>query len=385
MEAPPEDTAALTPAAAAAPASERALFLSRIGMLLLIAALLYLVWRIVAPLWQPLLWAVLLGALLAPYAARLSRKLGNKPRLAAIVVTVLTLLFFLLPVAVIGGAVAAQSAQMLSRLEGNMPSLDSGQALDLSQLPWLQRAVDWIGGHTGVSLLQMQEWVVSGTRNLLQVIVSSGGSVVLGALGTLVSFLLMLFVLFFVLRDGPVLAGQVVRMLPIEEQRRSRLWRHLIDVTRAVFMGIGLTALAQGILLGIGFAFAGLPSPLVFGVLGIFFALIPLVGTALLWVPGALWLAAHGDYGHAGFLAVWSVLVVGGIDNFLRPMLISGRAEVPTLAVFVGVMGGLSAFGFIGLFLGPIVLGLLVALFRFESEELQAQDEDREAHHKESV
>ncbi len=376
MEPPTDanDRTSPTRAASALPGGQGA-FLSRVGLLLLIAVLMFLVWRIVSPLWQPLLWAVLLGALLAPLTSRLAARIGDRPRLAAGLVTAMTLLFFLLPVAAIGGAVAAQAAQLLHRLEGHVPTLESAQALDVSRLPWLQRAVDWIGEYTGVTLQQMQDWIVGGARNLLQAIVSSSGSVVLGALGTLVSFLLMLFVLFFVLRDGPRIAAQVVRLLPIEEQRRSRLYRHLIDVTRAVFMGIGLTALAQGALLGIGWTFAGLPSPLLFGVLGVFFALVPLVGTALLWVPGALWLVSQGQPGHAAFLAGWCVLVVGAVDNFLRPMLISGRAEVPTLAVFVGVMGGLSAFGFIGLFLGPIVLGLLVALFRFEVEELESLKE----------
>lgn len=350
-------------------------FIARVGLLVLLAALAYLVWRIVTPVWQPLLWAVLLGALLAPLTARLSRRLGGRPRLAAATVTALTLLLFLLPVAMIAGAVAAQAAQLLQKLESSVPTLEQAGAIDVSRVPWLQDVVEWIGSHTGVTLQQMQDWVVGSAKGLLQAIVSSGGSVVIGALGTLFSFLLMLFVLFFVLRDGPGIATAFVRMLPIEEQRRSRLWRHLIDVTRAVFMGIGLTALAQGILLGIGFALAGVSSPLLFGALGVFVALIPIVGTALLWIPAALWLAAQGHYGAAGFLAAWSVLLVGGIDNFLRPMLISGRAEVPTLAVFVGVMGGLSAFGFIGLFLGPIVLGLLVALFRFETEELESQKE----------
>jgi predicted PurR-regulated permease PerM len=135
-------------------------------------------------------------------------------------------------------------------------------------------------------------------------------------------------------------------------------------------MGIGLTALVQGTLLGIGFAIAGLPSPLVFGVLGVLFALVPVVGTAILWIPATIWLVIQAEPGYALFMAGWGVIVVGGVDNFLRPMLISGRAEVPTLAVFIGVMGGLSAFGFIGLFLGPIVLGLLVALFRFTTEAL---------------
>jgi len=202
---------------------------------------------------------------------------------------------------------------------------------------------------------------------------SSGGSVVMGALGTTVSFVMMLFVLFFVLRDGPAMAQQVVSLLPIEGQRRTLLQRHITDMTRAVFLGLGLTAVAQGVLLGVGFWIAGLPSPLVFGVLGVILALVPMVGPALLWIPGAIWLAARGETGYAIFLALWGSIVVGLVDNLLRPLLISGRAEVPTLAVFVGVIGGLAAFGFIGLFLGPIVLGLLIALFRFELDRRKAE------------
>ncbi len=252
------------------------------------------------------------------------------------------------------------------------PRSSRSSSLDLASIPVLARPLEWIGSHTTVTVDQMEGWIIAETKRVLQSLASTGGNFVLGALGTVVSFGLMLFALFFVLRDGPALARKVVRMLPIEERRRSRLWLHLAEVTRAVFMGIGLTALVQGSLVGIGFWIAGLPSPLVFGVLGALFALIPLVGTALVWIPGVASLAVQGDYGHAVFLAAWGVLVVGSVDNFLRPMLISGRSELPTLAVFIGVMGGLSSFGFIGLFLGPIVLGLLVALFRFENEEREA-------------
>jgi len=342
-------------------------FFARVGVLLLSAALLYLVWRIVAPLWQPLMWAVLLGALLAPSNARLARRLGNRPRLAAGLTTVGVVLLLLLPVLAIGAAVAAQAAQLLSRIDTQAIRSTS---LDLSHAPFLQKPLAWHEATVGISWGQIEGWIVAGTKHLLQVMASSGGAVMLGAIGTIVSFVLMLFVLFFVLRDGPTLAARVVRMVPIEAHLRGRLWRHLIDVTRAVFMGIGLTAIVQGFLLGTGFAIAGLPSPLVFGVLGALFALVPVVGTAIIWVPGVLWLVAQGQPGHALFMAGWGILVVGSVDNFLRPILISGRVEVPTLAVFIGVMGGLAAFGFVGLFLGPIVLGLLVALFRFTSETL---------------
>jgi predicted PurR-regulated permease PerM len=347
-------------------------FWARLGAVLLLAALVYLVWRIVAPLWQPLAWALLLGSLLAPFNLKLAGRLGGRRQLASAITLLLTVLLFILPVAGVAGAVAAQAAQLLKQLEGRMPEVSQGLTLDLGHVPWLERPLAWVDANTTISLAQLQGWLVEGSRRLLEALVSSGGSVVMGALGTAASFILMLFVLFFVLRDGPAVAQQVVQMLPIEGRRRARLWQHLADVTRAVFLGIGLTALAQGILVGVGFWIAGLPSPLVFGVVAVLVSLIPMVGSALVWVPGALFLAARGEYGYAIFLAVWGAVVVGMVDNFLRPILISGRAEVPTLAVFVGVMGGLAAFGFIGLFMGPIVLGLLVALFRYQSEELAA-------------
>jgi predicted PurR-regulated permease PerM len=347
-------------------------FYFRLGGVLLLAALAYLVWRIVTPLWQPLLWATLLGSLLAPANSRLATRLGGRARLASAITTILTVVLFLLPVAVIAGAVAAQAAQLLHKLNDRAPQAADAAALDLSRVPWLADPLDWLGKHACISITQVQDWLVAAGKHVLQFLASSGGTFVLGALGTLVSFLLMLFVLFFVLRDGPALAQRVVRMLPIEERMRGKLWQHLKEVTRAVFMGIGVTALVQGALVGVGFWIAGLPSALVFGVLAALFALVPLVGTVIVWGPGALYLASQGDYGHAIFLTLWGTIAVGMVDNFLRPLLISGRAEVPTLAVFIGVMGGLQAFGFIGLFVGPIVLGLLVALFRFQSDATDA-------------
>ena len=352
----------------ARPAEGGRLFMARVGLLALIALLGWLVWRIVQPLWQPLAWAVLLGALLAPFNTRLGRRLGGRPQLASSLTLLGTVLLFILPVVAIAAAVAAQSAQLLRHLELNVPKSGQELQVELMGMPWLQQGLDWLQAHTGVTLVQLQGWLVGGSRKLLETLMSSGGSVLMGAVGTLTSFLLMLFVLFFVLRDGPKLARQLVPMLPIEERSRARLWRHLAEVTRAVFMGIGLTAMAQGVLVGIGFAITGLPSPLVFGVVAAFVALIPMVGAALVWAPAAAVLALQGEHWQAVFLVAWGALVVGMADNFLRPLLISGRVEVPTLAVFVGVMGGLSAFGFIGLFIGPIVLGLLVALFRLQVE-----------------
>jgi predicted PurR-regulated permease PerM len=133
-------------------------------------------------------------------------------------------------------------------------------------------------------------------------------------------------------------------------------------------MGTVLTAVVQGVLLGAGFAIAGLPAPVVFGVIGAILSVVPFGGTALVWVPGAVALFVQGQAGWGLFLALWGVLLVSSADNFLKPMLIGGKAEVPTLAVFIGVLGGLSAFGLIGMFAGPVLIALVLTLVKFASE-----------------
>ena len=143
---------------------------------------------------------------------------------------------------------------------------------------------------------------------------------------------------------------------------------HVAAVTRAVVFGSLLTALVQGVLVAIGFAIVGLPSPVVFGAVAALAALIPLIGTALVWVPAVGVLFLQGRWGAALVLAVWSVAVVSSADNVVRPLFISGRAQISTLPVFLGLLGGISAFGPIGLVVGPVVVALTLALLRFAEE-----------------
>jgi predicted PurR-regulated permease PerM len=182
----------------------------------------------------------------------------------------------------------------------------------------------------------------------------------------------MLFLLFFLLRDGRQMLDRVVRLVPMEPQRRSELLKLIVDTTRAVIYGEVLTALAQGTLVGIGFAIAGLSSAVVFGVLAAVLALLPVGGAAFVWVPAVVFLAATSQWGWALFMLVWG-LVVSVADNLMRPLLISSRAPVSTLAIFVGVIGGISAFGMIGVIIGPVLLTVIAALLRFLDETLSSQ------------
>jgi predicted PurR-regulated permease PerM len=149
---------------------------------------------------------------------------------------------------------------------------------------------------------------------------------------------------------------------------------HLAAVTHAVVVGAMLTALVQGTLVGLAFAFLGLPSPVVFGGLAMIASLLPLVGTALVWAPAAGVLAFQGRWGGAIFMAVWGGAVVSFADNLIRPAFISGRAQISTLPVFLGLLGGISAFGPIGMVLGPVLVALVLALLRF-AEEAQGTPE----------
>jgi len=133
-----------------------------------------------------------------------------------------------------------------------------------------------------------------------------------------------------------------------------------------------VTALVQGTLLGVGFWVTGVPSPVVFGAVSAVASFVPFVGTALVWIPAAIYLWVQGVLWKTLFLVIWSLAIVGTADNFLRPLLVSGKSEVGTLTVFFGGLGGLAAFGFVGLFVGPVILALVLALLEFVDEPAPA-------------
>ncbi len=138
-------------------------------------------------------------------------------------------------------------------------------------------------------------------------------------------------------------------------------------MTRAIVVGTSVTALLQGALVGIGFTIASLPSPVVFGVLAALLSMLPVGGAALVWGPAAIWLFVDGRWGFGIFMLAWGLLL-SGLDNVLRPILISGRARISALGVFIGVVGGIPAFGAIGIIGGPVVLSLVLALIEFAEE-----------------
>ena len=167
--------------------------------------------------------------------------------------------------------------------------------------------------------------------NLFQELAGYGGVAFLGAVGTVLSFTVMLFILFFIIRDGRAIARLGSTLVPLPAERREALADRLATVTRAVVRGTVLTSMVQGLLLGIGFAIVGMPAPVVFGVLAAVLSVVPFGGTALVWVPALATLLIQGRYGQAVGILVVGV-IVSSVDNFIKPLLISGRSPLPTLA-----------------------------------------------------
>lgn len=326
----------------------------------------YLLIEVLRPLAGPLGWAAVLAFLLTPVQARLKRRLKGRGSLSAGILTGLTPFLVIAPLAFIGVVFARQVASMITWLRGRTLVSYPTMLEHLEGYPVIGSAVRWMRENSTVSADQVQGWLTNGVQSLLKSAATASGTFALGVLGSLVGFFMTIFLLFFLLRDGRMMFERLTRLVPMEPDHRKELLSYLANVTLAVVFGSVATALIQGAFAGVGFALVGLPSPVVFAVLAAIAAFLP-VGSAIILLPAVLYLMIAGRWGAAIFLAVWSA-AVGVADNFLRPFLTSQRAEVSTLAVFVGAIGGASAFGILGLVIGPVLLGFVVALVQFAEE-----------------
>jgi predicted PurR-regulated permease PerM len=340
-----------------------------------VATLVILGWvlsSILQPLWSTLGWAAVLAFLLNPLHERLTARFKGRASLSAGILTGLTPFFVMAPLAFLGVVFARQVGNILNAMSKS--TLTYPDLLQrLNTIPIIGRAVQWMRENAPISADQVQGWIMDGTQSVLKSAASMSGSLALGIMGSLVGFLMMLFLLFFLLRDGRVMLKRLIGFIPMEPRPRSQLMAYLGDVIRAVVFGSVATALIQGTFVGIGFALVGLPSPVVFGVLATIASFLP-VGSAIVLVPAVLYLLFAEHWGAGIFLAIWGT-GVGVMDNFLRPYLTAKQAEVSTLAVFVGAIGGASAFGILGLVIGPVLLGFIAALLQFAEKGVVAGGE----------
>ena len=312
----------------------------------------YLFFRILSPFFTPLGWAMALAIFVYPWHERLVPRYGNSA--AAAMSTLVVTLLIVGPGLVIFTGFAQESRAALSAVDRDSFA---------GQLALLEGAWDRIRGVIpGAQTLDLGS-VIS------DIVTKAGGflaSRIGGLLANIVVLLFQLFVtlfaLFFFLRDADRIMVELRSALPFEDVRRERMIRQTRDIVYASIAAGLMIASLQGLAGGLVFALLGLGAPMFWGVVMGFLALFPLVGTWVVWVPAAIWLLSTGQV-VKGIVLIAAGVAISSIDNFLRPIILSGRTQMNGLLMFISLLGGASVFGLLGLVLGPLVTAIVIGLF----------------------
>jgi predicted PurR-regulated permease PerM len=321
----------------------------------LVLLMAYLAFMVLSPFLASLAWAAVFAMTFYRVHLRLAARLG--PTGAALVTTLVAAVVIVGPAVMLVSVLAREVPQMI----------DYVQQASLTAPDQIAQVWEVLRWRSPIPLPQDPASLLrEGLQRTLAFLAPKVGAVVADVFATLGSLFVMLFALFFLLRDGHVLGRQVRDLLPLPERERDRLLSETRDLVMASVGAALLVATAQGTIGGVAFWLLGISAPVVWGVVMAIGSLIPVVGSALVWGPTAVWLLLSGEVGRGLILVVVGVLGISMADNVLRPLLLSGRTSASGLVIFLGLLGGVSAFGFIGLVLGPIILvtaGNLLAVF----------------------
>jgi predicted PurR-regulated permease PerM len=329
--------------------------------LLLLAGMVWLGAVVVSPFWAPLAWAAILAH--ATYWAyrRILRLVGLRPNLAAAVTTGLLIVLIVVPVSLL-------LVDLQSELVGAYRDLSTKYADEplvlpepIARLPIIGPALSdllrEVVNNPEFRKQQLSEWLEPWIGRLAGVLGTVGRSVA--------QFGVTAIALFFFYRDGDLMLEQIrVGLRKVVGETAGRYFQAVETTTDAVVSGLLVSALAQGFIAGLGYAFIGAGPPVLLGALTALTALVPFIGTVAVWGPLGVWLLVTDKIGAGLALLAWGALIVNPTDNILKPLLISSAADIPLVVVFLGVMGGLLTFGLVGLFLGPLILAVLLAIWR---------------------
>jgi len=346
----------------------RALWLRRLIVAALLAGLLLLAFQVLQPFLVPVIWAVILAYVTWPAHERLVRLFGGRRGPAALLMTLLLASMIILPIVWL---VLLLQTEVFDAYRQVTVLLSRGIQLPdfVLELPMVG---DWIRDWLARISANPDELVIE-IREFLDRSSGQFGGFVGGVGRNAVKLVIALLSLYFIFRDGHVIAAQFAQGL--RQFLGERVEHYLVaigDTVKAVVYGLVLAALAQGALAGIGYWVAGLEAPIFLAALTFLVALIPFV-VPFMWGGASLWLLVNGETYAALGLFLWGATAVSWIDNIVRPLVISAGTQIPFLLVMFGVLGGLTAFGLVGLFIGPVILAVLIAVWREWLEEKRAE------------
>jgi predicted PurR-regulated permease PerM len=320
-----------------------------------VVLIVWLMWKVLQPFVLEIGWAVVLAICLDPLRNRLASRLG--PTRAALVIVFGVLFLVVAPTIFVGYTLYQEGAVGVDYVHRKL--LDEGGPASLFHRAW-----GW--ARERVPGLPDERSVLSGVSSrvggLLELVASRAGSILASLVGFLLSLVIMLSILFFLVRDAPHFTRTLRRVMPFEPEKNEHFVAITSELVSASVTSTIAIAAIQGVIAGLVLVLLGVPGAVLWGVMTTILAFLPLVGGALVWAPISFWLALSGHLGKAIVLALVGLLVLGNVDNVVRPLLLSGKSKLNTLLLIISLMGGVSAFGFIGIVLGPLVAVLATAI-----------------------
>lgn len=345
----------------------RTKLLSRVFLMGLALLLGWGVFEIMRPFLQPVAAAVILTIALYPAYETIHRRIRNRS-LAALVSLVLVLVLLLAPVTLLTVQVVHEIQSLYAATAQN--SRDEGGWISYLS-SFTDGPVNWLATKSGFAAPDLKAMMLSRLENISSSLLGWVSSLAANLGSTLGSLALTLFVMFFLFQGGETFRKRVEEYIPMEPHRVDHLFVALRNAIVANIYGMVAVGVAQGILVGMGFAFMGLRSPVLWGLMAGFASLIPLVGAALVWVPGAVVLVLSGSWVKGLLLVAWGIAAVSSADNIIRPLVLQRGVQLSTLAIFLALMGGVQVFGFIGLFAGPVIFTAAQVVLKILHEELR--------------
>jgi len=333
--------------------------------------LLYQLYLFVAAFFAPLVWAAILALAFYPLTNRLVALFRGRRGLAALVLVLAVTVGVVLPSFLLGSLLVREATGAYRRLQ---EAVQQGELVGLvEQVRGSRLGGLWVrlGPLFDQLSIDLSDLLLRATNWVSDQIVGEATALARNALRSVVNFALMLVALFFFFRDGEAMAGRVRDLLPMEREHKEAIAGRLYATLTAVVQSMLVTAVTQGVLAGLGYWASGLGFSVFLGFITGLASFLPLAGPAFVWTGAALYLALTGHVGQAVGLAVWGVLAVSTADNWIKPLFIGGRAKLPTFPLLISILGGLSVYGFLGVFLGPVVLGILFAFVEIYREEYQ--------------
>lgn len=337
--------------------------------------LIYLFYQIIKPFIFSLFWAAIISLILYPVHERLTRFMRNRVGMSSLLMTLLSTLVLVVPVVIVITTLAVEMFDAYQSLRDKLELVKLRSMIEHLKELIPVTVLEEIEKRFNVGELKLEQVILTAVGTISRYIFDQVQQGAKNLTSIILSFIVMIFAMFFFFRDGKKLYEELKYLIPMTEEQKNRIFDRFYDILNAVILGIIATAAVQGFITGVIFWALGISFAVLGGVITFVFSLLPIGGSAFVWFPVGVYLLVSGEFLKGTVLLLLGGLVVSSVDNILKPLIIGGRVKLPTLFLFLSILGSVKAFGFSGIILGPVVLVVFLSFIEiYKTEYREAGD-----------